>query len=148
MKNKAAIEGVFTCESFFLFPIDIQTLVEKKYFQINNKNTQDTHFTNSHIYSAIILTDIKIKIFVIDSHVAAFRHFTFESKTKIKIFFKFSKSSEKTKWSTYPPSLVPNSSNKSVNASRNSIIPWAGIAICDRGPPRVIVCDTWVIKID
>jgi hypothetical protein len=84
MKNKAAIEGVFTCESFFLFPIDIQTLVEKKYFQINNKNTQDTHFTNSHIYSAIILTDIKIKIFVIDSHVAAFRHFTFESKNKNK----------------------------------------------------------------
>lgn len=43
---------------------------------------------------------------------------------------------------TYPPSLVPNSSNKSVNASRNSIIPWAGIAICDRGPPRVMVWDT------
>lgn len=43
---------------------------------------------------------------------------------------------------TYPPSLVPNSSNRSVNASLNSIIPWAGIAICDRGPPRVIVWDT------
>lgn len=46
----------------------------------------------------------------------------------------------------YPPSLVPNSSNRSVNASLNSIIPWAGIAICDRGPPRVIVWDTYEAK--
>ena len=29
-----------------------------------------------------------------------------------------------------------------MSASRNSIIPWAGIAICVLGPPRVIVCDT------
>uniref|UniRef100_A0A182VTB5 Uncharacterized protein n=1 Tax=Anopheles minimus TaxID=112268 RepID=A0A182VTB5_9DIPT len=38
-----------------------------------------------------------------------------------------------------PPSLVPNSSSRSVNASRNSIIPWAGMAICERGPPRLTV---------
>lgn len=41
-----------------------------------------------------------------------------------------------------PPSSVPYSSRRSVNASRNSIIPCAGIAICVLGPPRVIVCDT------
>lgn len=41
-----------------------------------------------------------------------------------------------------PPSSVPYSSRRSVKASRNSIIPCAGIAICVLGPPRVIVCDT------
>lgn len=41
-----------------------------------------------------------------------------------------------------PPSSVPNSSSKSVSASRNSIMPCAGIAICDRGPPLAIVCET------
>jgi hypothetical protein len=44
--------------------------------------------------------------------------------------------------SSRPPSSVPNSSNKSVKASLNSIIPWAGIAICDRGPPLDIVWET------
>ena len=44
--------------------------------------------------------------------------------------------------SSRPPSSVPNSSNKSVKASLNSIIPCAGIAICERGPPRDIVWET------
>uniref|UniRef100_A0A182JIC2 Uncharacterized protein n=1 Tax=Anopheles atroparvus TaxID=41427 RepID=A0A182JIC2_ANOAO len=38
-----------------------------------------------------------------------------------------------------PPSFVPNSSSRSVSASRNSIMPCAGMAICERGPPRVIL---------
>lgn len=41
-----------------------------------------------------------------------------------------------------PWSSVPNSSRRSVRASRNSIIPWAGIAIWERGPPRGLVCAT------
>ena len=52
----------------------------------------------------------------------------------------------KNKWKrvfSYPPSDSPNSSNRSVNASRNSTKPCAGMAIWERGPPRVIVWDTF-----
>lgn len=41
-----------------------------------------------------------------------------------------------------PWSSVPNSSRRSVRASRNSIIPWAGMAIWERGPPLGLVWAT------
>lgn len=45
-----------------------------------------------------------------------------------------------------PWSSVPNSSRRSVRASRNSIIPWAGMAIWERGPPLGLVWATYSEK--
>ena len=42
-----------------------------------------------------------------------------------------------------PWSSVPNSLSKSVSASRISIMPCAGIAICDRCLDNGVVMDTW-----
>lgn len=39
-----------------------------------------THLTDSHVYASIILSDIKVKVFILYLHVSAFRKFTFESK--------------------------------------------------------------------
>lgn len=79
---------------------------------------------------------------IMHRHMKCIHVETLFSKSYLNWPRKWSKKTHYDVMLTYPPSLVPNSSNKSVNASRNSIIPWAGIAICDRGPPRVMVWDT------
>jgi len=48
--------------------------------------------------------------------------------------------------SSSPWSSVPNSFRRSVSASRTSIIPCAGIAICDRCLDRGVVIDTWTTR--
>lgn len=43
----------------------------------------NNYLANSHVYSSIILSDIKVEIFVIHFHVTAFRKLPFETVKQI-----------------------------------------------------------------